>query len=86
MPGPLELGELKAKQFREMVVQFRDRVGTPAPEIEFIHNWPKHEHLDPEQLRWFLYWRTLWETGHVRKTSLSYMMIHIYELLSLEYI
>ena len=69
-----------------MVARLRDRIGTPAPEVEFIHNWPKHEHLDPEQLRWFLYWRSLWESGHVRKTSLSYMMIHIYELLSLEYI
>lgn len=72
-------------QFREAVRRYRDRIGTMAPEVEFSHNWPKHEHLDPEQLRWFLYWRTLWEAGHVRKTSLSYMMIHIFELLSLEY-
>jgi hypothetical protein len=86
VPGPLELGELKAKQFREQVSRFREENGTPAPEVEFFHSWPKHEHLDRDQLRWFLYWRTLWETGHVVKTSLSYMMIHIYELLSLEYI
>lgn len=86
MPGPLELGELKAKQFREQVNRFRETIGTPAPEVEFFHSWPKHEHLDRDQLRWFLYWRTLWETGQVVKTSLSYMMIHIYELLSLEYI
>ncbi|MGZ4164642.1 MAG: TerB N-terminal domain-containing protein, partial [Tumebacillaceae bacterium] len=86
MPGPLDLGELKAKQFREQVIRFRESIGTPAPEIEFIHSWPKHEHLDECQLHWFLYWRTLWEDGQVVKTSLSYMMIHIYELLSLEYI
>ncbi|PWK14888.1 TerB N-terminal domain-containing protein [Tumebacillus permanentifrigoris] len=73
-------------QFREAVRRYRDQHGTAAPEVEFSHNWPKHEHLDPAQLRWFLYWRTLWEGGSVQKTGLSYMMIHIYELLSLEYI
>jgi hypothetical protein len=69
-----------------MVVRWRQQEGEQAPEVEFFHHWPKHEHLSPEQLRWFLYWRTLWEHGHVQKTSLSYMMIHIYELLSLEYL
>ncbi|KEO81869.1 TerB N-terminal domain-containing protein [Tumebacillus flagellatus] len=73
-------------QFREAVCRYRDVQGTSAPEVEFSHNWPKHEHLDREQLAWFLYWRSLWERGYVRKTSLSYMMIHIFELLSLEYI
>lgn len=42
--------------------------------------------MDKAQLRWFLYWRELWEHGVVKKTSLSYMNLHIYELLSLEYI
>lgn len=77
---------MKARQFREAVGRLRGQVGTPAPEVEFFHNWPKHEHLTEEQLNWYLYWRTLWERGQVQKTSLSYMMIHIYELLSLEYI
>lgn len=86
MPRPLELGEVKAKQFRAQVARWREVAGIPSPEVEFFHNWPKHEHLDRAQLRWFLYWRSLWERGVVKKTSLSYMMIHIYELLSLEYI
>lgn len=77
---------MKARQFRDAVNRWREQVGTPAPEVEFFHSWPKHEHLNSEQLSWYLYWRTLWESGHVRKTSLSYMMIHVYELLSLEYI
>jgi hypothetical protein len=72
-------------QFREAVRRYRDHKGEPVPEVEFSHNWPKHEHLDPAQLRWFLHWRTLWEAGSVQKTGLSYMMIHIFELLSLEY-
>ncbi|HEU4964291.1 MAG TPA: TerB N-terminal domain-containing protein [Bacilli bacterium] len=77
---------MKAKQFREMVVRWRGVTGEEVPEVEFFHPWPKHEHLTPEQLRWFLYWRTEWEAGRVHKTSVSYMMIHIFELLSLEYI
>ncbi|TCP58079.1 TerB-like protein [Tumebacillus sp. BK434] len=77
---------MKAKQFRAQVVRWKEEAGTPAPEVEFFHNWPKHEHLDTAQLRWFLYWRGLWEHGVVKKTSLSYMNLHIYELLSLEYI
>lgn len=86
VPGPLDIGHVKARQFREAVVRWRGRQGQPAPEVEFYHPWPKHEHLSRGQLRWFLYWRTLWEQGEVRKTSLSYMMIHIFELLSLEYL
>jgi hypothetical protein len=86
VPGPLELGEVKAAQFRQAVARLRGVKGKPAPEVEFFHHWPKHEHLSEEQLRWFLYWRSLWECGVVRKTSLSYMMIHVYELLSGEYI
>jgi hypothetical protein len=86
VPRPLELGEVKARQFRAQVAKWKDKAGSPAPEVEFFHNWPKHEHLEEPQLRWFLYWRSLWERGIVRKTSLSYMMIHIFELLSLEYI
>ncbi|WP_157729362.1 TerB N-terminal domain-containing protein [Tumebacillus algifaecis] len=77
---------MKAKEFRAQVARWKEVAGTPAPEVEFFHNWPKHEHLNKAQLRWFLYWRRLWERGVVKKTSLSYMMIHIYELLSLEYI
>ncbi|MBL0385731.1 TerB N-terminal domain-containing protein [Tumebacillus sp. ITR2] len=72
-------------QFREAVRRYRDVQGTSSPEVEFSHNWPKHEHLDRDQLQWFLYWRSLWERGYVRKTSLSYMNLHIFELLSLEY-
>jgi hypothetical protein len=82
----LDIGSEKARQFREAVARWRGRQGRPVPEVEFFHPWPKHEHLNPAQLRWFLYWRTLWEQGEVRKTSLSYMMIHIFELLSLEYV
>nr|WP_198299739.1 TerB N-terminal domain-containing protein [Tumebacillus avium] len=68
------------------MARWKEEAGTPAPEVEFFHNWPKHEHMDKAQLRWFLYWRGLWEHGVVKKTSLSYMNLHIYELLSLEYI
>lgn len=48
----------------------------------FQHYFPTYQAMDDRQLRGYFSWRTKVRQGNVRKTSLSFAFVHLYELLN----
>ncbi|MCL1803978.1 MAG: TerB N-terminal domain-containing protein [Eubacteriaceae bacterium] len=51
-------------------------------EAEFMMYYPYYQHMGYEQLRTYFTWRKHVRSGDIWHTSLSYIFLHIYELLS----
>lgn len=49
----------------------------------FQSYWPTYEGMTPDQLQFYFYWRTRVRAGEQIRTDLSYIFVHIYELLHL---
>ena len=49
---------------------------------EFVRYFPTYESMSDRQLRGYFTWRTLVRHGDIRKTSLSFAYVYIYELLN----
>ena len=49
---------------------------------QFSMYYPYYQHMGYEQLRTYFTWRTKARQGDIRQTSLSYVFLYIYELLS----
>lgn len=56
----------------------KDRVES----VDFFQYWPSYKGLSHAQKYWYFYWRTEIRNGNYLNTSLSYIYIYIYELLS----
>lgn len=50
--------------------------------VPFFQYWPSYKSLNHAQKYWYFYWRTEVRNGNYLDTSLSYIYIYIYELLS----
>lgn len=48
----------------------------------FQHYFPTYRHMTDEQLRGYFSWRTRVRRGQVRRTSLSFAFVHLYELVN----
>ena len=48
---------------------------------EFVKYFPTYEDMTTAQLRGYFTWRTRWRAGEVANASLSYLFVHVYELL-----
>lgn len=71
-------GEVFYKQAR-LMEGFEDNY---VKEVSLSLYFPYYQMLNYEQLRTYFTWRTFVRKGEVRKTSLSYVFLYIYELLS----
>lgn len=49
---------------------------------EAIHYYPTYEALTDEELRGYFSWRTMVRKGDIRKTSLSFAFLYLYELIN----
>jgi hypothetical protein len=49
--------------------------------VQFEAFWPKYESMSPGQLRFYFKWRNEVRSGGTPRTELSYIFVHIYELL-----
>lgn len=54
-----------------------------APFVPFQCYWPSYDRMSAEQLRFFFKWRDEARSGRVTRTDLSYIFVHVYELLHL---
>lgn len=50
---------------------------------EFFRYYPTYQSMNDEQLRGYFSWRTKVRRGDIRKTSLSFAFVYIYELINL---
>ena len=75
--------ETRDTAFRREAQQQRQREGHPVPHVPFMTYWPTYTSLAADQRRWYFYWRTCFRKGTLLETDLSYLFLHVYELLNL---
>lgn len=74
-------GNFPAKFYSDMK-KYADMVGQKAEFVPFMQYWPTYDSMDRRQRAWYFYWRTQVRAGEYPDTALSYIFVHIYELLS----
>lgn len=70
---------------RHFAEEARKRVnerGEPAPFVPLMSYWPTYEHMMESQQRWYFYWRSEVRAGRYPDTDLSYIFVHVYELIN----
>lgn len=68
--------------FAKDMAKLEDKIGDKAPFVPFMQYWPSYDSMNRHQKNWYFYWRTQVRQAVYLKTDLSYIFIHIYELLS----
>lgn len=69
-------------KFIKDMKKFEDKVGIKAPFVPFMQYWPTYDSMDRRQKAWYFYWRNEVRSGRYPDTDLSYIFVHIYEILS----
>lgn len=62
--------------------KFEKTSGLPASFQPFMTYWPSYDSMSRAQRAWYFYWRSQVRTGNYPDTDLSYIFVHIYEILS----
>lgn len=68
--------------FAKDMAKLEDKIGDKAPFVPFMQYWPSYDSMNRQQKNWYFYWRTQVRQSVYLKTDLSYIFVHIYELLS----
>lgn len=56
--------------------------GKRAMFVPFMEYWPTYSAMNVNQLAWYFYWRSEVRRGNYWDTDLSYIFVHIYELIN----
>ncbi|MDP2965626.1 MAG: TerB N-terminal domain-containing protein [Pelolinea sp.] len=70
-------------QFIKDAIIAHDIEGEPVPHVPFLTYWPTYRSFTKAQFYWYAYWRTEVRQKRYPKTDLSYIFVHVYEVLSL---
>lgn len=62
--------------------QFEHKEGKKAELVQFMQYYPTYSSMDKQQKEWYFYWRSQVRKGIYLDTDLSYIFVHVYELLS----
>ena len=73
----------KGVHFVELAKRYVDRSVTDAEPVPFQEYWPSYVSMDEAQQRWYFYWRAQLRQGNRLPTDLSYLFVHIYEVINL---
>lgn len=79
LPGGILSSE---KRFVEEAKQLMEVEGEQAPWVPFMSYWPTYGVMNEPQRKWYMYWRTEVRQGRFPDTDLSYLFVHIYELIN----
>jgi hypothetical protein len=63
--------------------KFRNIEAKVANHVPFKCYWPTYRDMNALQQQWYFYWRTQARRGNFLPTDLSYIFVHIYEILNL---
>ncbi|HPO85033.1 MAG: hypothetical protein DPW21_00660 [Anaerolineae bacterium] len=63
--------------------KFRSKEGKIASHVPFKCYWPTYGNMNGGQQQWYFYWRTQVRLGTFLPTDLSYIFVHVYEILNL---
>ncbi|GAS81437.1 TerB N-terminal domain-containing protein [Paenibacillus amylolyticus] len=70
------------KRFVEEAKQWAEMVVNVSPWVPFMSYWPTYGVMNEAQRKWYLYWRKEVRQGSYPDTDLSYLFVHIYELIN----
>ncbi|HMM99185.1 MAG TPA: TerB N-terminal domain-containing protein [Anaerolineales bacterium] len=70
-------------KFVKEAQRLRSREEKTANRVAFQCYWPTYSVMSAEQQRWYFYWRTQARQGTYLPTDLSYIFVHVYEILNL---
>lgn len=62
--------------------RFANVRGEPAPFVPFQQYWPMYDSMSRQQQAWYFYWRSQVRDKTYPDTDLSYIYVHVYELLN----
>lgn len=71
-----------ADEFLALAQRLVNKRETRAHFVPFQCYWPTYTSMTDQQLRWYLYWRDQVRTGRYPSTDLSYIFLHVYELIN----
>ncbi|WP_339187183.1 MULTISPECIES: TerB N-terminal domain-containing protein [unclassified Paenibacillus] len=69
-------------QFVTRAKELVERTEDSALFVPFKSYWPTYGHMTGTQSRWYFYWRNEVRQGRYLKTDLSYIFLHVYELIN----
>lgn len=69
-----------SKLLRDMM-EFADKTGSEAKFVPFMEYYPSYDSMNRQQKAWYFYWRTEVRNKNYLDTDLSYIYVHIYELI-----
>ncbi|MCB0016360.1 MAG: TerB N-terminal domain-containing protein [Anaerolineales bacterium] len=59
-----------------------NRTGNPCQHVPFKSYWPTYADMSKAQTAWYFYWREQVRNQQYPDTSLSYIFLHVYELIN----
>jgi hypothetical protein len=71
-----------AQQFIKDAVKYVARREKSAVFVPFMCYWPTYDSMTPAQRKWYFYWRGQVRDGQYPGTDLSYIFVHVYELIN----
>lgn len=71
----------REQQFVETARELVWETAETAEFVPFQNYWPTYEQMNPQQKRWYLYWRGEVRAEHYPDTDLSYLFVYLYELI-----
>lgn len=63
--------------------KYRSKEENAATPVPFMHYWPTYRDMNAAQQRWYFFWRAQVRRENYLPTDLSYIFVHVYELLNL---
>jgi len=75
--------ESRGASFIKQAQKFRNKKGKFADHVPFKCYWPTYNDMNGWQEQWYFYWRDQVRVNQFLPTDLSYIFVHVYEILNL---
>lgn len=75
--------ENRGINFVKEAIKLRDKKGSLANPVPFKCYWPTYSDMNGSQQQWYFYWRSQVRQDKFHATDLSYIFVHVYEILNL---
>ena len=72
----------RESSFGEMARKYVHSSGKPCLHVPFKSYWPTYSDMNKAQQEFYFYWRSQVRAGRFPDTSLSYIFLHVYELIN----
>lgn len=78
----IDLDDNYSSKFEKDIAKYIDKEGKEVPHVPFMQYWATYDGMDRAQKEWYFYWRSQVRKNNYLSTDLSYIFVHIYELLN----